>query len=179
MLLGGLVAIIAVIVQSCQPAKTGLDRFAKGPLKRLEIIEFAPLQPTLTFKMANDHSMTLSDYRGKLVLLNVWATWCPPCVVEMPMLDELQATRGGEDFQVVTVSTDRIQSEPRDFFLQNGLTHLTPWHDGTYALPAKVAAAGLPVSIFYDTNGREVARISGEVDWTSREAHALIDYLLE
>lgn len=179
MLFGGLVAVIALIVQSCQPVKSGLDRFAKGPLKRLEVVEAPPPQPTLEFKMADNQTMTLQDYRGKVVLLNVWATWCPPCVVEMPMLDELQAKRGGDDFQVVTVSNDRIQVEPQDFFIQNGITHLTPWHDATFSLPAKVGARGLPVSIFYDRKGREVARISGEVDWTQDEVDRFIDYLIQ
>lgn len=179
MLFGGLVAIIAVIVQSCQPVKVGLETFAKGPLKRLEVLDSPPPQPTLTFSMADNQTMSLSDYRGKVILLNVWATWCAPCIVEMPMLDELEATRGGDDFQVVTVSLDRQQIEPQDFFIKNGITHLAPWHDGSFSLSAKVRAPGLPVSIFYNRRGREIARVSGDVDWTDESVLAFIDKILE
>lgn len=179
MLLGALVAIIVVVVQSCQAPETNISRFSKGALKRLHVSEQAPPQPTLTFKGPDESEMTLADYKGKIVLLNVWATWCAPCIIEMPMLNDLQAARGGDDFQVVTISVDRIAEEPAKFFEGKGLNHLTPWHDGSFSLPPKVSAPGLPVSIFYNRSGREISRVSGEVDWTSKEALTYIDYLLE
>lgn len=179
MILGALVAILVVIVQSCQTPKTELGQFAKGSLKRLEVRETLPPQPTLTFKGPDGAEMTLEDYRGKIILVNVWATWCAPCVIEMPMLNELQAQRGGDNFDVITISVDRQQYDAETFFKENKLTALTPWHDGTYSLAAKVSAPGLPVSIFYNRTGREIARVSGEVDWTSDEARAYIDHLLE
>ena len=123
--------------------------------------------------------MTLRDYRGKYVLLNVWATWCPPCVAEMPSLNELAKLRGGEAFEVVTISMDRAPADADAFFLKHKLNHLTPWHDASFSLNAKVRALGLPISILYDPNGREVARVTGEADWASPEALALIDHLLE
>lgn len=179
MILGGLVAMFVVIVQSCQSPEYGLMQYSKGDLKRLEVKEAPPAQSPLTFTGENGAEMTLKDYRGKLVLLNVWATWCAPCIIEMPMLNDLQGRRGGDDFQVVTISVDRIKEEPAAFMAENNLTHLTPWHDGSFSLPAKVGARGLPISIFYDKKGREVARISGEVDWTGKDAQALIDILLQ
>lgn len=179
MLLGALVAMIVIVVQSCQTPETDITRFAKGSLKRLHVKEAPPPQPKLTFKGPDGADMTLADYKGQVVLLNVWATWCAPCIIEMPMLDELQAERGGDDFQVVTISVDRTAYDPDKFFKDNDLTHLTPWHDSTYSLPPKVSAPGLPVSIFYSRTGREIARVSGEVDWTSDEALKFIDYVLE
>ncbi len=177
MVIGGLVAILLVIVQSCQKPETGLDQFSKGSLKRLEQKEVPPVQPSLVFTGENGAQMSLKDYRGKLVLLNVWATWCPPCIIEMPMLNELQDMRGGDDFQVITISIDRQQAEAAEFFEKNELDALSPWHDSSYSLAAKVGAPGLPVSIFYSKHGREIARVTGELDWTSPEALALIDYL--
>ena len=187
MVFGGVVAMFVVIVQSCtsaqnnttNPSEYGLAQYSKGSLKRLEVRAAPPQQPRLTFTGPGGREMTLSDYKGKVVLLNVWATWCAPCIIEMPMLNELQGTRGGDDFEVVTVSIDRIAEDAQKFLNENTLSSLLPWHDSSYALPAKVGAHGLPVSIFYDRQGLEIARVSGEVDWTSREANALIDQLLK
>jgi thiol-disulfide isomerase/thioredoxin len=179
MLLIGFVAVFAVIVQSCQSPKTGIDRFAVGSLQRLAVRDTPPPQPKLGFIAADETQMSLNDYRGKVVLLNVWATWCPPCVKEMPALDELQKMRGGDDFEVITVSVDRNAEEPAAFFETHNIENLIPWHDTSYSLPAEVMAPGLPVSIFYDKRGREVARVFGDVEWTSKEVSAFVDYLTE
>ena len=179
MLLGGLVALLLVIMQSCQQPKTGLDLFAKDSLKKLTVLEAPPVQPAAVFTREGGAQMQLADYKGKVILLNVWATWCAPCVVEMPSLDALQAARGGQDFEVVTVSLDRTQVEVEAFFKENGLTHLEGWHDGTFGLSAKLALPGLPTSVFYNEHGREIARLPGEADWMSAESLAFIDYLLE
>lgn len=123
--------------------------------------------------------MTLADFRGKVILVNVWATWCPPCIAEMPTLNDLQAQRGSEDFEVVIVSLDRTAEEAAEWLQKNNIDHLTAWHDGSYNLSAKLKLPGLPTSVIYNRQGREVARLSGEADWTSPEALALIDSLLE
>lgn len=179
MIFGGFVAMFVVIVQSCQSPEFGLEQYSKGSLKRLEVVDAPPSQPSMTFAGPDGAQMQLKDYRGKLVLLNVWATWCAPCVIEMPMLNDLQKRRGGDAFQVVTISVDRIQEEPADFMIENDLAHLTPWHDKSFSLAARLGARGLPISVFYDTRGREIARVSGEVDWTRKDAQAFIDSLLE
>ena len=175
----GLLAILLVIAQSCSQPKTGLDLFAKDSLKKLTVLESPPPQPSMTFFLADETQMKLSDYKGKVILLNVWATWCAPCIAEMPTLDALQAERGGSDFEVVTVSLDRTAAEAAMFFRDNDIDNLKSWHDGTFSLSSKLLLPGLPTSVLYDRNGREIARISGEVDWTSKEAFALIDNLTE
>jgi len=168
-----------VIVQSCSQPKTGLDLFAKDSLKKLTVLEAPPRQPNMTFAGPNGTAMQLADYRGKLILLNVWATWCAPCIAEMPMLNALQAEKGSDRFEVVTVSLDRTQEEASKFFHDNQLNNLKNWHDGTFSLSSKLNLPGLPTSIFYNPKGHEISRISGEVDWTSPEAFALIDKLTE
>ena len=173
----GLLAILLVIVQSCSQPKTGLDLFAKDSLKKLTVLESPPTQPKMTFTDSVGNAMQLPDYHGKVILLNVWATWCAPCIAEMPMLDALQAKRGGTDFEVVTVSLDRTAAEAAMFFRDNNIDNLESWHDGTFSLSSKLTLPGLPTSVLYDRNGRETARVSGEVDWTSDEALALIDKL--
>ena len=179
MVVGGLVALLLVLMQSCQQPKTGLDAFAKDSLKKLTVLEAPPVQPASSFSRADGAQMQLSDYKGKVILLNVWATWCAPCVAEMPSLDALQAAKGSERFEVVTVSLDRTTAEIEAFFKDKGLTHLEGWHDGTYGLSARLSLPGLPTSVFYNEHGREIARLPGEADWMSAESLALIDYLVE
>lgn len=177
MLVIGLVAVILVFVQSCQKPKTGLDLFAKDSLKKLTVLEAPPAQPSMTFSSPDGRQMKLSDYRGKVILVNVWATWCAPCIAEMPTLDKLQAEKGGAKFEVVTISLDRTAAEAGDWLDKNNIAALPNWHDGTFGLNAKLSLPGLPTSIFYSRSGREIARIPGEVDWASNEALALVDYL--
>ena len=178
MLVVGVVAVFLVVVQSCSQPKTGLDLFAKGSLKKLTALENPPVQPNMVFTSPDGTEMRLLDYKGKVILVNIWATWCAPCIAEMPMLDELQVKRGGSDFEVVTISLDRTAAEAEAWLRKNKIDNLPIWHDGTYNVSAKLALPGLPTSIFYNKSGREIARIPGEVDWTSEEALALVDYLV-
>lgn len=176
MILLGLVTVFVVIVQSCQKPKNALSDYKTGVLSKLWVLENPPAQPTTIFATIDEETMQLSDYHGKVVLLNVWATWCPPCVAEMPMLDQLQSEMAGDDFEVVTISLDRHPQEPKDFFKEHLITGLTPWH-GSIGVATSLRAPGLPVSIFYTRQGREVARITGEVDWTQPEVKNMINYL--
>lgn len=177
-LLIGLIAVFGVVVQSCQKPKTGLERLSVASLSKLTVLESPPLQPDLTFSSTSDAVMSLSDYRGKVILVNAWATWCPPCVAEMPSLNSLQAQRGGDDFQVVTISLDNKKEQITEFFDENGIDVLPSWHDGSYQINGKLQLPGLPTSVIYDRSGQEVARLMGEADWESPEALALIDYLI-
>ena len=179
MLIVGVLAIFLVVVQSCSQPKTGLDLFAKDSLKKLTSLENSPVQPSMVFKNPKGEEMRLSDYKGKVILVNIWATWCAPCIAEMPMLDALQASKGSADFEVVTISLDRTPEEAAQWFSKNGIENLPLWHDSTYGVSAKLELPGLPTSIFYNRGGREIARIPGEVDWTSQEALALVNYLTE
>ncbi len=178
MLLIGLVAATIVIMQSCQGPKSAMEAYAVKSLKKLTALENPPAQPGMVFRNADGDTTRLTAYRGKVVLVNAWATWCPPCVAEMPSLNALQTAKGGDDFQVITISLDRTAAEAAAWLDKKELTALESWHDGTYQLNNAAALPGLPTSILYDRAGREVARIPGEVDWDSEEAAKLIDYLL-
>ena len=133
----------------------------------------------MVFSSPDATQMRLSDYKGKVILVNIWATWCAPCIAEMPMLDELQAKKGSDNFEVVTISLDRTAEEAARWLDKNDIKNLPLWHDSTYGVSGKLNLPGLPTSIFYNRGGREIARIPGEVDWTSDEALALVDYLTE
>lgn len=174
----GLIAVFGVVVQSCQKPKTGFERLSVDSLSKLTTLEAPPPQPDISLSSTNGEKMSLSDYRGQVILVNAWATWCPPCVAEMPSLNNLQTQRGGDDFQVVTISLDNKKEDISEFFETNGIDVLPSWHDSTYQINGKLQLPGLPTSVIYDRSGREVARLLGEAEWDSPEAIALIDYLI-
>ncbi|MCF6274570.1 MAG: TlpA family protein disulfide reductase [Robiginitomaculum sp.] len=179
MLFIALLACIFVIVQSCSLEKRpNLQKFAKGGLKKLQVLETPPAQPIMTFKTADGQDISLSDFHGQTVLLNISATWCVPCVAEIPSLDELQAQRGNADFTVVTISMDRHIDDAKVFFKKANISTLNLYIDPTYSISSKVGVQAIPISIFYDQNGQEIVRIPGEVDWQSAETTALLDAIL-
>lgn len=120
--------------------------------------------------------ISLAEFRGRTVLVNFWATWCAPCLKELPSLDALEGDFGGADFAVVAVAADPKGPEAAQEFLDKlKLKHLKLYADPKLALTiATGGSAVLPVSILYDADGREIGRLVGEADWTSPEAKALI-----
>ena len=177
MVLGGLLAVALVAVKACSQPPTGMERFAVKSLKKLTVLEAPPSQPGVALQ-GQEGEVRLSDYRGKVALVNVWATHCPPCVAEMPSLDRLQSLRGGDDFEVVTVSFDRRPEEVTRWFERNGITRLPVIMDTNLTLNRGLEMPGLPTTVLYNRSGREVARVAGEADWASPEALALVDYLI-
>jgi thiol-disulfide isomerase/thioredoxin len=145
---------------------------------------FAPSEPTpapaLSFEDAQGEQLSLEDFRGKVVVLNLWATWCAPCRHEMPSLDRLQATQGGDDLQVVALSLDRggLQ-QVEDFYQEIGVQHLGIYRDPTGAAGRELGALGLPTTVVIDPDGREVGRLLGPAEWDSAEALALLRSLIE
>lgn len=179
MCLIGLMAVLIVLFQACESPKTGLDQFAKQSLKRLTILQKPPAQPQLSFQTDDGQEMKLSDYKGQVILLNVWATWCAPCLAEMPTLSELQKLKGGQDFQVVTISLDWTAQDAANWFKKHDIDNLTAFHDASFDLPTRLEVPGLPLSVFYNKSGREIARLPGEADWDSPQALDLVEKLLQ
>jgi thiol-disulfide isomerase/thioredoxin len=129
----------------------------------------------LAFADASGRERSLAEFRGKAVLLNLWATWCVPCREEMPTLDRLQARLGGNDFEVVAVSLDRGGPErPADFLAEIGATHLAVYLADTVAVRRAIGVFGLPATLFIDREGREVHRVVGPAEWDSPEMIATI-----
>jgi thiol-disulfide isomerase/thioredoxin len=152
--------------------------YSQGEMRAFRTVQHAPAQPDLVYLDGGGNEVALSDYRGQIILVNFWATWCAPCVEEMPALNNLQATLGGEDFQVVTISLDRSIEDARNFYERMDVTHLPLIHDAGLASPSRVAIAGmplgLPISILYDRQGREIGRVAAPAVWDSEDAYALI-----
>ncbi|WP_262503819.1 TlpA family protein disulfide reductase [Sphingosinithalassobacter sp. CS137] len=141
-----------------------------GTLDRSHAGEIAP---DVAFEDPAGRAVTLADFRGTPVLLNLWATWCAPCVAEMPTLDEL-AIREGDALKVLTVSQDLQGAEKVDpFFEEAGFERIEPYLDPEVLLSAHYAS-NLPTTILYDSQGREVWRMLGGMDWTNAAAAELI-----
>ncbi len=122
---------------------------------------------------------SLAEFRGRVVLLNFWATWCGPCVAEMPSLDRLEAALGGADFAVIAISEDRNPAVIQPFFDRLELAHLARFHDPAGALSRAFAVRGLPTSVLIDREGRVVGRIEGPAEWDSPEALALMRHFID
>jgi thiol-disulfide isomerase/thioredoxin len=130
--------------------------------------------PPITVTDASGKSLALSSLKGKPVLINLWATWCAPCVVELPTLNAI-AGRADLNLAVVTISQDMAQTEKVQAFLdQRGLAQLPAWLDTKGDLAFHYGVQTLPATIFYDAAGKEVWRFMGERDWRSKESMALL-----
>lgn len=126
--------------------------------------------PDIEFKDREGKELRLSHFKGKVVLLNVWATWCPPCRREMPTLDKLQGRFGGNDFEVMALSIDRAGVHAVEaFFMEIGVKHLRLYIDQSMAAMRKLAVVGLPTTLLIDREGREVWRYAGAAEWDSDE----------
>ncbi|MFA5041370.1 MAG: TlpA disulfide reductase family protein [Bdellovibrionales bacterium] len=123
----------------------------------------------LVFRAADGSDQSLSDYRGRFVLLNVWATWCPSCVSDMPSLDKLQEYFDTKQLTILPLSVDSEETAVRAFYRKNGLTRLPLLFDNTMALSLLLGLGGLPTTLLINREGYEVARIEGGVNWTSPE----------
>jgi thiol-disulfide isomerase/thioredoxin len=177
----GLVAVLALTAVAFKLyAPDGLSKYATGTLSKMTVLdEPVPMNQT-PFTDADGKPMTAADFKGKVVVMNVWATWCAPCKVEMPTLARLQAHYAGKPLLVAAMSVDRDSAldEAKAFIAQNA--PLTLFRDANYnlafALNPKVE--GFPTTLIIDAQGREVARVAGEADWDAPEVKALLDRLL-
>jgi thiol-disulfide isomerase/thioredoxin len=144
------------------------------------VADFSRIDPPLpapgeAFKDSGGRTLHLADFRGKVVLLNIWATWCGPCKAEMGSLDRLEATLGGADFIVLPVSIDRSGGPAVAlFYNQRDLTHLGVYLDARSALADRMGIDGVPTSFLIDRDGRLVGKLEGATDWDTPEALALL-----
>ncbi|MEL6530790.1 MAG: TlpA disulfide reductase family protein [Pseudomonadota bacterium] len=136
--------------------------------------------PEMTFQDPDGQSLSFAELKGTPILLNLWATWCAPCRVEMPLLDELAGVMG-DDLKVLTISQDIRGAEVvAPFFAENSFENLEPWLDPNADLAAQFAQGGLmPTTILFDAEGKEVFRVAGDYEWNSEDAIAEIREALE
>lgn len=147
----------------------------QGPMAAFVIKAPPETMPEVSLADASGGTKKLADFKGRVVLLNIWATWCLPCREEMPELDKLEGELGGKEFQVVAVNIDRGGSDKAAKFLADtGAKHLQLYSDPTGKLFSAVKAVGMPTSLLLDREGREIGRLVGPANWASPQAEALI-----
>ena len=167
----------------CAPAAETARRiapFAHGEVAALGVSRAPRPVPEISFLGPDGAKTTLASFRGKTVLLNLWATWCVPCREEMPSLDRLQARMGGPAFEVATVNIDTTRLERRRAFLNEiGVKslafHADPTADVFQVLKKAGKVVGLPTTILLDAKGCELGVMPGPADWSSDDAAKLIE----
>jgi thiol-disulfide isomerase/thioredoxin len=177
----GAVAVLYVIAGAAfKPAGgSSLAGLATGPMKKLVAVAPAP-PPSIPFKDAEGKDVTLADFRGDVLVVNLWATWCAPCVAEMPTLAKLQKAFEGRPVKVVAVSVDDAKStdKAKAFIAQHGSLDFYQNPDLRLPFAFNPPAAEFPSTIIYDKQGVQRARLTGDADWSSPEAKAVIEKLL-
>ncbi len=147
---------------AAEPAAGTLDTSHKGEAL-----------PSVTVSDAAGKKLDIASLKGKPVLINLWATWCGPCVAELPTLGKL-ATNRAQELRVVTVSQDLKTDKVAGFLKEKGGADLPPWLDADTALSFKYQLQSLPASVFYDASGKEVWRFIGTQDWTGDAAAKML-----
>ncbi|WP_198378610.1 TlpA disulfide reductase family protein, partial [Neoroseomonas rubea] len=126
--------------------------------------------PDITFTDAEGKGFTLADFAGRGLVINLWATWCPPCVREMPALDRLAVALARDGVMVLPLSSDRGGAPVvQDFYERTQLRTLRVWLDPRGAAARALGARGLPTTVIVDRGGRERARLEGDADWDAPE----------
>jgi thiol-disulfide isomerase/thioredoxin len=172
---------------ACQPALDTARRLAplaRGEVAAVSVAGEARRLPNLAFSDASGAEKTLADWRGRVVLLNLWATWCVPCRKEMPALDALEGELGGQNFQVVAVNIDtRDLPKPKNWLKDAGIARLAYYSDPSakvfQELKSVGRAIGMPTTLLVDPSGCELASLAGPAEWASEDALRLMRAALE
>jgi thiol-disulfide isomerase/thioredoxin len=174
---GGLSRGGNAVADASQPAAAGVTRaLSTGPLAAFVVHPERKRGPEVSFQDAEGNTHTLADWRGRVVLVNLWATWCAPCRKEMPELAKLQERLGSDDFEVVAVSLDRKGAEvAAPFMAEIGADALKLYLDQSGQLLHSLRAVGLPATLLIDRDGKEIGRLVGPAEWASPEAVRLIE----
>ncbi|MGB8621337.1 MAG: TlpA disulfide reductase family protein [Paracoccaceae bacterium] len=170
---------LAIGANAAAADTAALNALRDGDMKKLSF-HHAPMEVSgKTLLDMEDGEHSLAEYKGKYVLLNFWATWCPPCRKEMPALDALQARMGGDDFQIVTVAVGRNSVQGiRKLFEETGVKNLPVLRDPKQMLARDMAVLGLPITVILNPDGQEIARLQGDAEWDSDSAAAIINALI-
>lgn len=159
---------------------SGYQDMLEGDMQKLRFHETSKPVSDAAFFTESGAEKTLTDYRGKYVLLNFWATWCAPCRKEMPMLADLQTEFGGDDFAVVTLATGRNPPPAmKAFFDEIGVDNLPLHRDPKQAVARAMGVLGLPITVIITPDGQEIARMQGDAHWTSDSARTMLSALID
>ncbi len=170
----------ASAVASSVSAATGVTKeLSTGALAAFLVKPERKPLPDIEFQDGSGKPVKISEWRGRIVLINLWATWCAPCRKEMPALAELQSKLGSKDFEVVAISIDRKGIEASSAFLkETGAHSLKLYVEPSSRILNELQALGLPATVLVDRQGREIGRLLGPAEWNSPEAVNLIEAAL-
>jgi thiol-disulfide isomerase/thioredoxin len=162
--------------QQQQPSNEPAPAAQAGPVKGVDRSHKGKLAPEVSFQDPDGGAISIADFRGTPVLVNLWATWCAPCIKELPTLDKLaQSHRIDGQLGVVAINQDMgPQPSVEAFLAKLNVQDLGAFHDPKMSLSGALGAEVLPTSVLYDAQGREVWRYVGDLDWTSPEAARLL-----
>jgi thiol-disulfide isomerase/thioredoxin len=162
-----------------QATETGAKALTTGPMTTFVFKKPPAPLPDVRFVNGEGKEVSLADWRGKVVLLNLWATWCAPCREEMPALDRLQKELGSDKFQVVALAVDKAGLDgARAFLDETKVKGLAVFADPTARVGTELKVIGMPTTILIDAAGREIGRLIGPAAWDSPEAKRLIEAYL-
>ncbi|WP_319532512.1 TlpA disulfide reductase family protein [uncultured Cohaesibacter sp.] len=161
-----------------------IDPLIKGPIAALQVKGHPTDMRSLAFKAEDGSDVSVADFKGKVLLVNLWATWCAPCREEMPDLDELEASLGGDAFEVVTVSLDRsAPGRAREFFDEIGIENLALFYDAKMKLfpllRSKGMAFGMPTTLVIDRDGCSIGHMAGPAQWAADQAKLLVQTAID
>jgi thiol-disulfide isomerase/thioredoxin len=164
---------------AAQSVARDIAPLARGEVAALKVSARPGLLPDLVIDTSGGATRTLADFRGRTILLNLWATWCAPCRHEMPALDKLQAELGGADFEVVAVNIDtRNLDKPKTWLKEAGIKRLNYYADPEAKIFQELRklgkAVGMPTTLLVDGRGCELANLAGPAEWASEDALKLV-----
>lgn len=161
---------VAWMVATLLLATNAQFAIAQALLKNFVMHEAPKPIPAITFEDGERQTRSLADFKGKVVVLNLWATWCGPCRREMPALERLQAALGGDDFTIVPLSIDRGGMDKiKKFYAEIGIENLPLYLDVSGQAARQLEAFGLPTTLIIDRRGEEVGRVVGPAEWDAPE----------
>ena len=170
----------SAVAQVAPAAASEINSLSQGEMTKFVFKKEPEPIGEVKFVDGTGANRTLAEFKGRVVLMNIWATWCVPCRKEMPALDKLQAALGSDKFEVVAMSVDRAGVAASAKFLESiNVTSLKLYADPTARLNGVLKVFAMPSSILIDAQGREVGRLLGEADWNSDDAKKLIKSVIE
>lgn len=177
----GVLSIVYIVFAAMMgPSPLSDEGFeTQGDMARFVFVSEQPEFPGSAFVKESGEPTQISDFKGRVTLVNLWATWCAPCLTEMPSLDRLQKKLGSDRFEVVAISLDKDAQKARDWLNTNTIENLAFYNDPTMKLHEEFGAAGLPTSYLVDASGRLVGYLEGDAAWDADDAEALIEHIVD
>ncbi len=180
LLIGVAYSLYVIFGSAIKPGEAGggLHDLARGSMAKLQVAP-AAAYPSAAFVDGDGRPVHMADLRGKVVVLNLWATWCDPCIKEMPTLAKLQAAYPGR-VQVVALSQDRVDATDKAKAFIAAHPPLAFYQDAGFKVAPEITpmVQGFPTTVLFDRSGVERAVLMGEADWSSPEARAVVDRVL-